>query len=116
MTHRFDDPSRRSEHKTGIAKSLRRQATDTERMLWAQLRRKNMEGVRFRRQQPIGPYIVDFFCSAAKLVVELDGGRHCEINNLEYDEARTAFLNGLGYQVLRITNYDLLRHREERSI
>ncbi len=116
MTRRIDDPSRRSDHKTPLAKDLRRRATDTEGMLWSLLRRKNLDGFRFRRQQPIGPYIADFFCSAAKLIVELDGGQHGEPDNLEYDAARTAFLNGLGYRVLRITNYDLLQHRKKRSI
>ncbi len=113
MSRHVDDPSRRTEHKSRFAKELRQRATDTERMLWAVLRRKNLDGARFRKQQPIGPYVVDFFCSAAKLVVELDGGQHGEIDNQEYDAARTAFLNGLGYRVLRITNYDFLKHREE---
>jgi len=88
MTRRVDDPERRSQHKTEFAKDLRQRATDTERMLWAQLRGRNLDGARFRRQQPIGPYVADFFCSAAKLIFELDGGQHGEGDNLEYDKAR----------------------------
>jgi very-short-patch-repair endonuclease len=63
-----------------------------------------MAGVRFRRQQSIGPYIVDFYCSAARLVVELDGGQHGEDKNLSYDEVRTHWLAANGYAVLRFSN------------
>jgi very-short-patch-repair endonuclease len=113
VTRRVEDPARRSEHKTALAKSLRQQATATERILWALLRKKTFGAARFRRQQPIGPYVADFYCSAAKLIVELDGSQHSEPDNVEYDEARTSFLSGLGYRVVRVTNHDLLQHREE---
>src|SRR6185295_703507 len=98
--------TRRTEHKKSLARKLRTEATETARKLWALLRNGSFGGVRFRRQQPIGPYIVDFYCASAKLVVELDGGQHSETDTLEYDAARTQFLNNLGYQVIRFTNHD----------
>ena len=101
---------RRREFKRAFAKEMRNQSTEAERKLWALLRNKQMSALRFRRQQPIGPYIADFFCPAAKLIVELDGGQHGTDANLEYDEQRTRFLNACGYRVLRFLNEDLLKH------
>ena len=68
-----------------------------------------MAGLRFRRQQPIGPYIADFYCSAAQLVIELDGGQHGEDAHAAYDEARTRWLKANGYRVLRFSNHEFLR-------
>ena len=98
--------------KRDLARSLRSNATDAERKLWSLSRNKQLGGLRFRRQQPIGPYIVDFFCPAAKLVVELDGSQHGEEENLTYDEARTKWLNSRGYRVVRFVNADVLRNPE----
>ncbi len=106
------NPQHRREHKTPFAKALRRQPTDAERKLWWLLRRKRVEGIRFRRQQPIGPYVADFFCAAAKLIVELDGEQHGTDANLEYDEQRTQYLDARGYRVLRLGNHFLLKHPE----
>lgn len=83
--------------------------TDNERRLWSILRRKNLSGFRFRRQHPIGPYIVDFFCASAKLVVELDGEQHAEESHRRTDERRRRWLEARGYRVLRIWNLDLKR-------
>jgi len=88
---------------------LRRNMTDNERARWAVLRRKNFAGFRFRRQQSIGPYIADFFCPSAKLVVELDGEQHAEKSHLRRDDERTRWLRARGYRVLRIWNADLKR-------
>lgn len=101
----------RSEWKRGMAKALRSNATEAERKLWALLRGKKMAHLRFRRQQPIGPYIVDFFCPAAKLVVELDGGQHGEDARVAYDAARTRWLEDHGYRVLRFSNTEFLKDR-----
>jgi adenine-specific DNA-methyltransferase len=101
----------RSEWKRGMAKALRANATEAERKLWALLRGKKMARFRFRRQQPIGPYIVDFFCPAAKLVVELDGGQHGEDARVAYDAARTRWLENRGYRVLRFSNAEFLKDR-----
>src|SRR4051812_37557422 len=100
MAHPEHRP-RRSVLKQGRARELRSSATEVERKLWSLLRRKQMAQLRFRRQQAIGPYIVDFYCSAAKLVIELDGDQHGEDKNMHYDEVRTRWLNNNKYRVLR---------------
>ncbi len=89
-----------------MARRLRQAPTDAERKLWSLLRRKQLDGVRFRRQQPIGPYFVDFFCSSCRLVIEVDGGQHD--TNREADEKRTAWLATRGYRVLRFWNNEVL--------
>ncbi len=104
---------RRSEFKRKFARDMRSVPTPAERKLWSLLRNKQMAALRFRRQQPIGPYIADFFCAVAKLIVELDGGQHGIDQNIEYDEQRTRFLNDRGYRVLRFTNAHLLKHSED---
>ena len=73
--------------------NLRRTPTDAEIRLWSWLRRKQLEGFRFRRQHPLGPYVVDFFCAAAKLIVEVDGGQHADDG-----DARTDWLEARGYR------------------
>jgi very-short-patch-repair endonuclease len=80
--------------------------TDAEKKLWALLRNKQFDGVKFRRQQPIGSYIVDFVCFETKLVVELDGGQHA--SQQVYDTKRTAFLHEQGFVVVRFWNQDVL--------
>jgi very-short-patch-repair endonuclease len=103
---------RRAQFKRGAAKDLRENATETEKQLWRCLRGKQMAHLRFRRQQTIGPYIVDFFCSAARLVIELDGGQHGIDKNAAYDFARTKWLEAKGYHVLRFWNLDFRKERE----
>jgi len=71
---------------------------------------KQFSGLRFRRQQPVGPYIVDFYCSAAKLIVELDGSQHGSMENRIYDSARDDWLRSQGYRVLRFPNEEFLKH------
>ncbi len=85
------------------AKELRRDMTEMEVRLWTYLRRRQL-GVRFRRQEPIGPYIADFVCRASRLVVELDGWAH---EDLERDLDRDAAMESRGYTVLRFTNDDV---------
>jgi len=80
--------------------------TDAERLLWSRLRRRQIHGRRFRRQHPIGPFIADFACTEAKLVIELDGGQHVELK--DKDAARTRWLAERGYRVLRFWNHDVL--------
>jgi adenine-specific DNA-methyltransferase len=81
--------------------------TFAERLLWARLRQRELDGFKFRRQHPIGRFIVDFVCIEARVVVEIDGGQHAE-RRLR-DEARTAWLNGRGYRVLRFWNNEVLQ-------
>ena len=83
------------------AKNLRKNMTDIEKRFWYRINR-NQLGVKFRRQQPIGPYIVDFICHPLSLIIELDGNQHLE--NIEYDNVRTAYLESQGYKVIRIPN------------
>ena len=102
---------RRRQLKRGLARDLRTHATEVERKLWQMLRGKKMGELRFRRQQPIGPYIVDFFCPSARLIVELDGSQHYEEKAAAYDKARTRWLEAHGYRVLRFTNVDFLKEQ-----
>jgi len=93
-----------------FARGLRRRQTNAERRLWARLRDRRLRGVKFSRQVPIGPYIVDFCCCETKLIVELDGGQHSA--RADYDSARTALLQALGYRVLRFWDNEALANTE----
>jgi very-short-patch-repair endonuclease len=95
--------------KTVLAKALRRNATDAEKALWGLLRDRRLAGWKFRRQVPLGPYVVDFYCSKAKLIVEADGGQHADS---ERDDIRTSWLENNGYRVKRFWNNDILANRE----
>ena len=90
-----------------FARHLRREQTNVERKLWHALRRREFHGVKFRRQQPLGRYVVDFISFDAELVIELDGGQHGEDVARRKDERRTAFLNSQGFRVLRFWNYEI---------
>ena len=90
------------------ARPLRREATDAERRLWSRLRNRQLGGFKFRRQETIGRYIADFACSECRLVVEADGGQH----GGEADCERTAYLNDLGWKVLRCWNGDILQNTD----
>jgi very-short-patch-repair endonuclease len=95
---------------TNFARRLRKNSTDAERLIWGHLRNRNLEGIKFRRQQPLGPYIVDFVSIEKKLVIELDGGQHS--TNKAFDEDRDHFINSEGYRVLRFWNNELLQNTE----
>jgi len=90
------------------ARSLRSNLTDTEQLLWRHLRLRQINGHKFRRQRPIGPYIVDFVCLEKKLIIELDGGQHAEQS--DYDAERDAWLRAQGFTVLRFWNNDVLQN------
>ena len=96
---------------TTKARELRNNSTDAERRLWQKLKRRQIAGVKFRRQQPIGPYIVDFVCFERRVAVEVDGGQHSE--QLHQDEQRTHWLEAQGYRVLRFWNNDVLANTED---
>lgn len=98
----------RNGHKTGFARHLRRNMTDAEREIWHHLRNRAFMGYKFRRQHPVGPYIVDFACPARRLVVELDGGQHDEAA----DAARTRYLERCGHRVLRFWNNDVFERQD----
>jgi very-short-patch-repair endonuclease len=89
-----------------FARQLRHEQTDCETRLWQHLRAHRLFGLKFRRQQPVGDYVVDFFCSEHRLVVELDGGQHRE--RAAFDLERDAWLRSHGYAVLRYWNNDVM--------
>ena len=91
------------------ARRFRQNPTDAERKLWGLLRNRRLANWRFRRQQPIGSYFVDFFCAAAKLVIELDGSQHADDKHIVSDTERTEWLKSRGYKVLRFWNGDVLK-------
>jgi very-short-patch-repair endonuclease len=90
------------------ARALRQDLTKAERTIWYGLRAHRLEGAGFRRQTPIGPYIVDFVSHAAKLVIEIDGGQHFEVGHEARDKRRDAFLAAKGFRVLRFSNHDVM--------
>lgn len=92
------------------ARELRKRSTDAEKKLWRYIRLRQIEGYKFRRQQPIGKYVVDFVCLEKKLVVEIDGGHHSLQSS--YDEKRTIWLKSQGYRVLRFWNNEVLKEIE----
>ncbi|EKF74105.1 hypothetical protein A11A3_10616 [Alcanivorax hongdengensis A-11-3] len=92
-----------------FAKELRKNMTDAERLLWRHLRARRLNGQKFRRQQPLGPYIVDFVHFGERLIVEADGGQH---NGSHKDWQRDAWLRDQGFQVLRFWNNDILQNVE----
>src|SRR5258708_6667069 len=93
--------------RTDLAKSWGREQTEVERKLWVALRNRQFNGYKFRRQQPIGPYVVDFVCFESLLVIELDGSQHGLDEIIAYDQTRTRYLEKGGFQVLRFFNHEL---------
>jgi very-short-patch-repair endonuclease len=90
-----------------VAKKLRANTTPHERMRWRALRELSVDGTHFRRQAPIGPYVVDFFCPAKHLIIELDGGHHNDDETAKRDRERQAWLEQEGYRVVRFWNSDV---------
>jgi very-short-patch-repair endonuclease len=89
-----------------FARELRQPQTPAETTLWRHLRNRNLE-YKFRRQHPIESFIIDFYCAKAKLLIEVDGETHFQKAQIEYDQARTEYLERLGYKVIRFTNDDI---------
>jgi very-short-patch-repair endonuclease len=89
------------------ARYLRKNATDCERILWRHLRNRRFAEYKFRRQHPLDRYVLDFYCPAAKLAVELDGSRHDSQTREKHDQSREEFLNEQGISVLRFWNYQV---------
>ena len=97
---------RQTESQTDLARELRSRGTIPERILWNVLKNRQVAGLKFRRQVPIGEYVVDYLCAEASLIVELDGMSH--EGRQGYDTKRTKFLQSLGYTVFRVTNDEVL--------
>jgi len=106
VDRRFD----RTPAKTARARRLRHEMTDMERKLWGHLRADQMEGIGFRRQHPVGRYVLDFYCPHLKLAIEVDGGQHGEDPVAVRDNERTAFLAARGIVVLRFWNIDVMEN------
>ena len=88
-----------------FARELRRNSTDAEILLWSRLRRNGIPGYHFRRQHPVGPYVLDFACLRPRVAVELDGGQHYE--RPEYDRRRDDYLKSQDFEVLRFPNHEV---------
>ena len=99
-------------HLKPLARELRKNQTGAEELLWSRIRRKQILGVQFKRQKPIGKYIVDFYGVEAKLVIELDGSQHFEPDARAYDFERTQFLESQGLKVIRFDNLQVLNELE----
>ncbi len=95
------------DHLTKYARLLRKNMTREERILWHNLRSRMFLGYKFRRQEPIGKYIVDFLCYEKKLIIELDGGQHAQDNGVRNDEIRDNNLRTSGFSILRFWNNDV---------
>jgi very-short-patch-repair endonuclease len=93
--------------KHDLARKLRREQTQVERKLWLALRGRRFHNFKFRRQQPIGPYVADFICFEAGIIIELDGDQHGSSQAMAYDAARTERLATDGFRVLRFANHEL---------
>ena len=92
------------------ARELRKNPTESEQALWKHLRMRQLGGYKFRRQQPIGPYIVDFVSFEKRVIIEVDGGQHSQ--QVEYDSKKTVWLEDQGYRVLRFWNNQVLKEIE----
>jgi very-short-patch-repair endonuclease len=104
MPHQEVPPEKR-----GFARAMRRQPTEAEDRLWHELRGRRLDGLKFRRQVPVGPYVVDFLCAEARLAVEVDGSQHADS---ERDEIRRGELGRRGIRVLRFWNDEVLREMD----
>jgi very-short-patch-repair endonuclease len=104
-------PVRDSEPRSiGRARALRKRMTEAEVILWSKLRSHAANGFHFRKQHPVGPYIVDFACLKAHLVVEVDGETHSTEAELDHDRRRDQFLRAHRWRVLHVTNEDVYQH------
>ena len=96
-----------------MARELRRRMTPPEARLWVCLRGKRLEGLKFRRQHPIGPYVLDFYCPSAKLAVEVDGQGHEQPDQVAHDRRRTAWPRDRGLRVVRLAAEDVRLHLDD---
>ena len=106
-TYLYNDPSNKL-----TRRRLRKDATDAERKLWALLRNRQMDGLKFIRQYSVGSYVLDFYCPEKRLALEIDGGQHGDVDSQRHDAQRDSYLKGLGIHVVRFWNNDVLRNTE----
>ena len=117
------NPLSRSRERAGVradvsvpvqnARALRQASTTAEQLLWRHLRNRQLAGAKFRRQHPLGPYILDFVCLEQGLVVEIDGGQHADLQAQDYDQQRTVWLQQQGLRVLRFWNHEVVQQTNE---
>ena len=93
-----------------VTRELRKNMTDAEKLLWSEIRSKQLKGVQFYRQKPLGSYIVDFYCPSAKLIIEVDGGQHYSDEGQTKDAQRDAYFNKLGLRVKRYSDREVLKN------
>jgi very-short-patch-repair endonuclease len=103
---------RYKQHLKNKARHLRKNMTNSERVLWSRLRGKQVFGIQVYRQRPIGEYIVDFFIPKAKLVIEVDGSQHLASENVARDQRRDAYMNSVGLQILRFNSNDVMKETD----
>jgi len=94
------------------SRNLRKNQTDAEKKLWTILRNRQINGVKFRRQFPVGRYILDFYCPDYRLAIEADGGQHYENKVKDQDDLRTRELNNLGIEMIRFTDREILTNSD----
>ncbi|MDD5043462.1 MAG: endonuclease domain-containing protein [Patescibacteria group bacterium] len=94
------------------SKALRGNMTKTEIILWSKIKNKQINGLQFYRQKPLGKYIVDFYCPTKKLIIEIDGGQHFDKDNIIKDAEREKYLKQSGLKILRFTNLDIFYNME----
>ncbi len=92
----------------GVARKLRRNMTDAERQLWQKLRNRQLGNQKFRRQHPLGPYILDIYCPSKRLVIEIDGGQHYTSKGKLCDKKREKYLTNLGLNIIRYSDNEVL--------
>ncbi|MGE8445961.1 MAG: endonuclease domain-containing protein [Comamonas sp.] len=117
----LSNPPSRKRERAGVradvrlqqARALRQSPTTAEQVLWRHLRNRQLAGTKFRRQHPLGPYILDFVCLAQGLVVEVDGGQHADLQAQGYDRQRTVWLRQQGLRVLRFWNHEVVQQTNE---
>ena len=95
-----------------VARKLRRDSTHAESKLWSELRNRQLGGFKFIRQEPVGPYVADFACREARLIVEVDGATHSTDEEIKRDAARSSELERIGYTVIRVQNDDVYNAME----
>lgn len=93
-------------------RDLRKNQTEAEKVIWKSIRNENLFGLKFFRQYSVGAYVLDFYCPAHKLAIELDGGQHSEEENQSYDNVRTEYMKSLGIEVMRFWNSDVILNIE----
>ncbi|WP_096358830.1 endonuclease domain-containing protein [Variibacter gotjawalensis] len=97
---------------TAHGRVLRRAPSEAEKRVWKLVRRQQLDGLGFRRQHAVGPYVLDFYCPSLQIALEIDGGQHAAPHCVEYDSRRTAWLGARGIEVIRFWNNDVLSNIE----